>query len=311
MLGPISAHAAEHPKEDPINLESMGFPRRRLIPSISRACPPFIAIASWVAMRTYATILTLLLTVPAYAVDTLQVTTPDPLTEAWRWTEFDRSSGLADRVRNIYEDQDGNIWFATGEGVQRYDGRTWRTYTTEDGLANDVASAIVQTRDGAMWFGTTNGISRFEPAKGEGQAAWTTYTVADGLASNRSWSFRGLYQARDGTLWAGSFSDSTGAPSGISRFDGQTWATVDIPGDFPRLSIASIYQTSDGDLWFWTVGQGVLRFNSAGSAPTAWTRYTTENGLVSNSVIDIMEAGSGSLWFAGGRAGVSHFDESG
>jgi hypothetical protein len=34
---------------------------------------------SWVAMRTYATILCLLLTVPAYAVDTLQVTTPDPV----------------------------------------------------------------------------------------------------------------------------------------------------------------------------------------------------------------------------------------
>jgi hypothetical protein len=30
-------------------------------------------------MRTYATILCLLLTVPAYAVDTLQVTTPDPV----------------------------------------------------------------------------------------------------------------------------------------------------------------------------------------------------------------------------------------
>mgnify|MGYP003728880759 CR=1 FL=1 len=32
---------------------------------------------SWVAMRTYATILVLLLTVPAYAVDTLKVTSPD------------------------------------------------------------------------------------------------------------------------------------------------------------------------------------------------------------------------------------------
>jgi hypothetical protein len=42
-------------------------------------------------MRNYLTILIcgacLLWTVPAYAVDTLQVTTPDPLLEAWRWTE--------------------------------------------------------------------------------------------------------------------------------------------------------------------------------------------------------------------------------
>ena len=52
-------------------------------------------------MRTYATILCLLLTVPAYAADTLQVTTPDPMTEAWRWTEFDRSSGIVSAVSNL------------------------------------------------------------------------------------------------------------------------------------------------------------------------------------------------------------------
>ena len=52
-------------------------------------------------MRTYATILVLLLTVPAYAVDTLKVTSPDPLLEDWRWTEFDRR-GLSLRDADRY-----------------------------------------------------------------------------------------------------------------------------------------------------------------------------------------------------------------
>ena len=73
-------------------------------------------------MRIHSTILVLLLTVPAYAVDTLQVNTPDPVLESWRWTTFDESSGLAGPLNTIYEDRDGNIWFGTGEGVQRYDG---------------------------------------------------------------------------------------------------------------------------------------------------------------------------------------------
>ena len=60
----------------------------------------------------------LLLTIPAYAVDTLQVTTPDPVTEAWRWTQFSHGSGLAGNVRDIYEDRDGNIWFATDKGLE-------------------------------------------------------------------------------------------------------------------------------------------------------------------------------------------------
>ena len=38
---------------------------------------------------------------PALAVDTLQVTSPDPILEPWRWTEFDGSSGLAGAVWDI------------------------------------------------------------------------------------------------------------------------------------------------------------------------------------------------------------------
>ena len=124
-------------------------------------------------MRTYATILPglrsalrvgvcLLLTVPAYAVDTFQVTTPDPVTEAWRWREFNQGNGLAGRVQSFYEDRLGNIWFATDGGAQRYDGRSWTTYTSEDGLASDVVVAVYETRDGAMWFAThVNGLTRF------------------------------------------------------------------------------------------------------------------------------------------------------
>jgi ligand-binding sensor domain-containing protein len=103
-------------------------------------------------MRTYATILCLLLTVPAYAVDTLKVTTPDPMTEAWRWTVFDRSNGLIGRVRDIYEDRDGAIWFASDHGVTRFDGHGWTSYSPPD--VSTVLSAVYQTRDGQMWFGT-------------------------------------------------------------------------------------------------------------------------------------------------------------
>ncbi len=99
---------------------------------------------------------------PAQAVDTLQVRSPDPMLEPWRWTTFDRSSGLAGGVRDIFEDRDGNIWFATDRGAQRYDGLHWTTYTVEDGLAHNRVTTVIQTRDGDMWFGTRGGgISRF------------------------------------------------------------------------------------------------------------------------------------------------------
>ncbi len=128
---------------------------------------------------------------PVVAVDTLQVTSPDPVLEAWRWTTFDRSSGLAGVVRDIFEDREGNIWFATDQGAQRYDGYRWTTYKTEDGLAHNQVRTVYQTRDGAMWFGTyRGGISRYDGK------TWTTYTTEDGLAANRI-RWQGLHQARN------------------------------------------------------------------------------------------------------------------
>ena len=50
---------------------------------------------------------------PASAIDTLQVTTPDPILVDWRWTTFDRSSGLAGLVDSIFEDRDRSIRFVT------------------------------------------------------------------------------------------------------------------------------------------------------------------------------------------------------
>jgi len=251
------------------------------------------------------------------AIDTLRVASPDPVLESWRWTAFDRSSGLAGGVRDIFEDRDGNVWFATDQGAQRYDGMRWTTYTTKDGLAHNSVRTIIQTRDGAIWFGTYGGgISRFDPSalrqaqdSGQGGKVWTTYTTADGLASNYIW-FRGLHQARDGSVWAGFgvWGDTTGTRGGISRFDGKTWTTIEVPGGPPRPNIGDIHEASDGSIWFTTLafgaqGYGVFRFDGR-----RWTRYTTADGLAGNNGTDILESRDGSIWVANGLFGISRFD---
>ena len=248
---------------------------------------------------------------PAWAVDTLRVTAPDPVLEQWRWTTFDRSSGLAGPVRDMFEDRDGNIWFATDQGAQRYDGMRWTTYTTKDGLGHNQVRTITQTRDGAMWFGTYGGgVSRYDGkthSAGSGQA-WVTYTTKDGLASNFIW-WRGLQETRDGVLWAGfcrDQSDTTGAYSGISRFDGQRWTTMEVPGELPRPNIMDIHQASDGSLWFttWfsTLNYGILRFDGS-----RWTRLTRADGLAGDKGVEILESRDGSIWVACWTQGISRF----
>jgi ligand-binding sensor domain-containing protein len=59
----------------------------------------------------------------------------------------------------------GAVWFGTTGGASRFDGETWTTYTTADGLAHDQVNAIAIGPDGAVWFGTSGGVSRYVPPR--------------------------------------------------------------------------------------------------------------------------------------------------
>ncbi len=84
---------------------------------------------------------------------------------------FTTDDGLAGNVINaIASDQAGNLWFGTGyecsyegqcdgRGVSKFDGVTWTTYTTMDGLADNSIGAITSDADGNLWFGTIGGVS--------------------------------------------------------------------------------------------------------------------------------------------------------
>lgn len=65
------------------------------------------------------------------------------------------------RVFSIGEDRDGNIWFGTVEnGVWRYDGRSLKNFTAEDGLTSKDIMCIHTDRHGALWV-AGNGVFKF------------------------------------------------------------------------------------------------------------------------------------------------------
>ncbi len=62
------------------------------------------------------------------------------LSTAQTWTTY----GLANStVRSVAIDVEGNKWFGTnGGGVSKFNGTTWTTYNTTNGLANNVVYSI-------------------------------------------------------------------------------------------------------------------------------------------------------------------------
>lgn len=66
----------------------------------------------------------------------------------------------------ILEDSGNRLWFGTDDGVMRWNGKTARKYTTDDGLVGHESNraAAVEDSRGRIWIGTNRGISIYDAA---------------------------------------------------------------------------------------------------------------------------------------------------
>ncbi|WP_106831252.1 hybrid sensor histidine kinase/response regulator [Parabacteroides pacaensis] len=103
-------------------------------------------------------------------------------------------------VNDACEDKDGNMWFATIEGVIKYDFQTGESfhYTVKNGMPSNVAFRILYDENGLLWISTANGLVNLNP--------WTekinTYTEAHGLIT-RQFNENSAFNDHDGKFYFG------------------------------------------------------------------------------------------------------------
>jgi ligand-binding sensor domain-containing protein len=198
-------------------------------------------------------------------------------------------------VSALIADPQGTMWVATDQGLRCFDGTTWRTYTTKDGLASNEVKAIAIDAQGRKWCGTRNGVSCFDGT------TWRTYTTKDGLASNE---VTAIAIDAQGRKWFGHGAQREGhelREHGVSCFDGTTWRTYTTKDGLAPGPLYAIAIDAQGRKWFGTEG-GVSCLDG-----TTWRTYTTKDGLASDDVDAIAFDAEGRKWVGGGN-GVCCFD---
>lgn len=111
----------------------------------------------------------------------------------------------------IEEDARGALWFGTdGEGVHRWDGRAFTSFTARDGLGSNLVRSVREDSRGRIWVGSDGGgVSRWD---GE---TWRTFTSADGLNNDRVFE---IVEDRHGHMWFSTLG------AGACRWDGASFA---------------------------------------------------------------------------------------
>jgi signal transduction histidine kinase/CheY-like chemotaxis protein/PAS domain-containing protein len=143
---------------------------------------------------------------------------PVPLAQeaSWRIVNFAADAGVQRRMVFDVAFQPGNLaWFASSDGLYRYDGYRWDRFTAADGLPSSFVRTVFVDRDGNLWVGTDRGAGVFAASTFDRRG------TADRIAGPN---VRRIVQTSDGALW----------------FCCDRWPNMDVRGGLTRLHQGSL-----------------------------------------------------------------------
>jgi ligand-binding sensor domain-containing protein/signal transduction histidine kinase len=176
-----------------------------------------------------------------------------------KFTHLTTNDGLSQGyVTAILQDRRGFMWFATRDGLNRYDGNTFLVYKNNPNdsatLSSNFLQDLIEDDNGYLWISTNTGVNRFDPATERCTRYLHDVNDADGIGSAYVTSI-----ARDsgGYLWFGT------VDSGLDRFDPRSGRFTHYRNDSNRRFVGRITKVvagRQGEIWF--VGErGLFHLN--------------------------------------------------
>jgi signal transduction histidine kinase/ligand-binding sensor domain-containing protein len=237
--------------------------------------------------------------------------------QTMRFEHLTTEDGLSEgRVWGITQDSRGFMWFATWDGVNRYDGYEFKVYKQEPGRANGPGGSsfwpVYTDQAGKVWAGshTGGGLSRFDPTT----ELWTVFRHdkedAQSLGSNNVYA---ILEDSSGVLWVGTEGGGLNRLEGVVE-DGRARFNryQHDPNDAHSLGsdyVASIYEDRSGVLWIGAYGGGLHRFDRE---TETFVRYQHDaqdpHSLSDDRVYGIYEDQFGVLWVGTHGGGLNRFD---
>ena len=227
-----------------------------------------------------------------------------------RFDAYTTSAGLASNmVTELYENNKGQIWLSTWEGLVCYTpptkqlvsdaasnaiGGTFTTFTEKEGLIDKGTTSFLEDDNGLLWIGSYNGVHRLDAA------SFLYYGESSNIKSPMS-----LLEDSKGHLWIGT------NENGLLKFIPDSLAT-DISDGFvngrirhyqgpdffgSNITVRCIHEDSRGHLWFGTL-RGLIHYvPPEGSSLVGYYRfYGEQEGLPRYGAYRILEDSFGQIW---------------
>ncbi len=241
-------------------------------------------------------------------------------------TRFTTQDNLPDnKIGNLLEDKDGNLWIGTWGGLSRFRNGQFSNLTARDGFPHDYIETLFEDREGSLWIGTRGaGLARLR------DGAFSFYTTREGLAHN---SVKCILQASDGAIWIGYHGGGldrgkegrfehfgaeeglasnfvwalaedargriwagTGYPPGLQRFENGRFVTVLAREKLPvQHGIRAICVDPADNVWFGGDGPSLARYHNG-----ELRMFGKEHGIPTGLIRTIARDRHGAIWIGTG-----------
>ncbi len=195
------------------------------------------------------------------------------------------------QINSILQDRNGYMWFGTTKGLFTFDGENQKLYTSKDGLAHDIVTAVTEDSLGRIWVGFENGqlavfqngkFETFEPDEGS-----ATKPVSDILFDQK------------GNLWFSTLND------GLYYYTENRLYRVDDAEGLPDLYIYDLAIDERGNIWAGTDGGAAVCRLTGNKISIDVINY--DDGLPDNIIKKIVPRGN-TVLLGTEDAGVLLFD---
>ncbi len=212
-------------------------------------------------------------------------------------------------IHCIIQDSKGFMWFATEDGLDKYDGYNFTIYKNnpldKNSISDNFIWTIYEDKSGTIWVGTNSGgLCRFNRNTEEFTKYKHDRNNPNSLSNNN---VRTIFEDSKGVLWIGT------EGGGLNKFDREKGKFIHFkhnPNNQNSLSnnvVLSIFEDSKGTLWVGGDG-GINKFERNNQKFVSY-QYNPNNqlSLSNNVVFSIYEDHENNFWI-GTSNGFNLFD---
>lgn len=214
-------------------------------------------------------------------------------------------------VNSILQDSQGFIWFATQDGLNKYDGYSFRIYkpnsAEKNSLSNNIVKVLYEDKSGHIWIGTAGGgLNRFNPDD-ESFASYVFDPFDKSTLSNND--VYAIFEDSDSILWVGTYG------GGLNKFDKKTGTferyqhIQQEPNSIGGNLIRAITEDKNGNLWVGIDEGGLDMFNKGTRTFKHFRHNPSDSSSLSNDIVmDIHVDNDNVMWIGTYGGGLNRFD---